>query len=559
MAPIAIDMRQTLSEEHEKARYRRFTGKLCRSLSPRLSSLFHSVKSVRAFDPQLSIMLERLRTVQFALGSGDWSNLHNDTHEIAGHLLSSRGAALHPRFDELLNVLHRDTNDGAIHKTSQSRCRRLRHFLLATTPRSDPLAIAEALFFVRPKTCTSRRNKSMNDRRRKILIRLLLFLKSDLSSFSLAVSCARELMVASLHDQFGYFPLRPVEALPIFEQVVSSDGTFLRAMNMEELRGIQGDINQAIRAMEPVSLTKEQGKHWSTLKSYMELISCVMDKKGGKSVFGTPELLEMILLIVDGYTLLRGRGVSRSWRETIDSTALLQRRLFLAEPISTEKPLSSQIDSGSWHPVSRLLVRPSSTPFDNNFRNGTKRVVIPRCLLRQPVHEKAMCRRMLFIYPPVKEFVLEIRGRPPTVLKNPEGIRFGEVLDRVRSFSLKQSELHLVHKDTGSRYDKREKLSRKRTRIERVFADMVLPEDLRGTHESPRCSWNIDMDVGFTERNHFTPDDYPFYGETRKHSCTNALVKSLSSPHHSWYNPFDLDVNLWSFQISHLDLGQAPV
>ena len=511
-----------------------------KSPSPRLSSLFHSVKSVRVFDPQLSIMMERLRTMQFIPRSGDRNTVHNDTQRITGYLLSSRAAASHLCFNELLSVLHRDTDDGAKHKTSQSRCRRLRHFLLVSTPRSHPLAIAEALFFVRPKTCTSRRNKSMNDRRRKILIRLLLFLKSDLSSFSLAVSCARELLVASLHKQFGYFPLRPAEALSILEQVVSGDGTFLRAMNMEELRGIQGDINQAIRATEPVDLMKEQGTRWSTLQSYKELISCVMDRKGGKSVFDIPELLVKILETVGGYTLLRGRSVSPSWRETIDSTASLQRRLFLAEPISTEESLSSPIDSRSWHPIPGLLVRLSSTPFEKNFRNDTKCVVIPRCLLRQSVREKAMCRRMFFIYPPVKEFVLEIPGRPPTVLKKPEGIRFGEVLDRVRSFWLKQSELLLVHKDTGSRYDNKENLFRKRTRIERVFADMVLPEDLRDIRESARCSWNIDMHVGLTKRTNLTPEDYPFSGDTRKHSRTYPLVESLSSPHHSWDNPFDL-------------------
>ena len=557
MAPIAIYLFcQPLSEEHEKARYSWFTcgGEsgisiglrnysgipLLKSPSPRLSSLFHSVKSVRAFDPQLSIMMERLRTMQFVLRSGDWSNLHNDTHRIARYLLSSRAAASHPRFDKFLNVLQsypcRDTDDGAIHKTSQSR-RRLRHFVLASTPRSHPLALTEALFFVRYKYRTPKRNKSMSDGYREILIRLLLFLRSDLSSFSLALSCARELVVTSMHEQSGYFPLRPVEALSIFVQVISGDSTFLRKLNMEELRGIQGDIDHTIRAMESVSLMKEQGTHWSTVQSYKELICSVMDRKGGKSVWATQELLEMILLTVGVYTLLRGRGVSRLWRDTIDSTAPLRRRLFLDEPISSEESLSTPFDSGSLHPIPSLLVRLSSTPFDDNFRNDTKRVVIPRCLLRQPVHEKAMCRRMFFIYPPVKEFVLEIRGRPPTVLKNPAGIRFSEVLDRVRSFSLKQSELYLVHKDTGSRYDNKENLSRKRTRIEQAFADMVLPEDLRGTHESARGSWNIDMHVGFTKRTNFTPEDYPFSGDTSKHSRTYPLIKP---PHHSWDNPFDL-------------------
>ena len=126
---------------------------------------------------------------------------------------------------------------------------------------------------------------------------------------------------------------------------------------------------------------------------------------------------------------------------------------------------------------------------------------------------------------PVTEFVLEIQGRPPIVLKNLGGITFGEVLDSMRPFWLKQSELYLVHKDTGSRYE--EKLSRKRTRIERVFADMVLPEDHRGTNESVRCSWNLGMHVGFTERNHFTPDDNPFAGKIKKRSYTKPLVKSL--------------------------------
>ena len=548
MASNAVHMfRQPLIEKYENPSYRWFilsdeiglpivlrTSRgllLTKSLSPRLSSLFHSVKSVRVFDPQLSIMMERLRTMQLLPRSGGWT-IHNYMHKVARGLLSSRAAASHPRTVELSNVLQGypcgDRDDRAVPTTSQKH-RRLRRFLLARTPRSHPLAIAEALFYVRPRNGASERSNSVGGRRRKILIRLMLFLSSDLSSFSLALSCAIESLVASLHERPGYFPLRPVEALSNFEKMCTRDSTFLRMMSMEELRGIQGGIDHAIRAMERVNSLQEQG----TLKSCMELVSHVMDKKGGKKVCETPELLEMILLKVeDEYRLLCARGVSRLWRETIDTTASLQRRLFLAQPILTETSLSSEIDSGSWHLVSSLLGR-SSTTFGNYLTNDIKSVVIPWCLLRQPVDEIAMCRRMFLIYPPVTEFILEPRGRPSTVLRNPEGIRFGEALDSMRPFWLKQSERH-VRKDTGSRY--KEKFSRKRTRIERVFADMVLPEDLHGTQESARCSWDSDLHVGLTRSNHFTPQDYPFSGSTRKRSPTTPPAELLSSPHH----PFDL-------------------
>ena len=221
-----------------------------------------------------------------------------------------------------------------------------------------------------------------------------------LSSFSLALSCAIESIVASLHERLGHFPLRPVEAVSILEETCSGDGTFLSMMSMEELRGIQDDIEYALRAMEQVNPLKEQGKHRFTLESCVKLVFHVMDKKGGMKVLNTPELLEMILLRVDDeYRLLCGRGVSRFWRATIDTTASLQRRLFLAQPISTEKSLSSEIDSGSSHVVPGLSGPSSSTMFDNYPTNDTKSVVIPRRLLRQPVDENAMCRRMFFIYP----------------------------------------------------------------------------------------------------------------------------------------------------------------
>ena len=56
---------------------------------------------------------------------------------------------------------------------------------------------------------------------------------------------------------------------------------------------------------------------------------------------------------------------------------------------------------------------------------------------------------MFFIYPSVEQFTFEVRGRPCTIRKNPEGIKFGEVLDMMRSVWLERSEKHLVYNDTS--------------------------------------------------------------------------------------------------------------
>ncbi|KAK4623603.1 hypothetical protein CLAFUW4_05464 [Fulvia fulva] len=165
-------------------------------------------------------------------------------------------------------------------------------------------------------------------------------------------------------------------------------------------------------------------------------------------VFGTPELLEHILLQLPPSDILRSQQVSRSWRDGVDGSVRIQRRLGLApsatgfyySPLERHFhhpsdympfPMLKYIAIDGWNPYERF---DTARPVTNEFKFGID------IKLDKAVHIGTRSQAMRLCQVPVKELFFEFsdygdRYREPVHMGydwvGPKDLTVGALLDEI--------------------------------------------------------------------------------------------------------------------------------
>ncbi len=168
-------------------------------------------------------------------------------------------------------------------------------------------------------------------------------------------------------------------------------------------------------------------------------------------VFGITELLETILRVSSASTIVRCRAVSRSWKITIEDSIILRREIFL-ETINTAPDIHQNSNNKDTQQVllNTLLFKP-----DDGEVNWDKFLAHPYGLSGQVFEFHAHLRHVLFVrhaaptslfhgmfltQPPVSSIRLCSRTTlfPISMgFKNIQGVKFGDVLRKIREKRLK--------------------------------------------------------------------------------------------------------------------------
>lgn len=244
--------------------------------------------------------------------------------------------------------------------------------------------------------------------------------------------------------------------------------------------------------------------------------SCPDQCLASRKLFETAELLELVLLRLDGISLLHIRGSSRHLQRAVDNTPSLRRKLFLDAPHQADNALVSEEECTTV--VCKLLRVASGSPWNSRsirfLRDDERCVNIPLRLVCRQVEATALCRKMFFLYPPVSTFTLH-PGSPTIIqLDNPEGIRFGEVLDALADHWRKQWGACRSHTTNVRRHTSLPSLqSFLQAKHVAIFGDRasLCPCMQSCGHIQPRhrAPYMEGVCVGATSQHRLTPEDYP--------------------------------------------------
>ena len=182
----------------------------------------------------------------------------------------------------------------------------------------------------------------------------------------------------------------------------------------------------------------------------------------------------------------------------------------------------------------------AAAPFPSFFCRQ-RYVVIPWSILRQPVGPGTLCRQMYFIYSPTNDFTLRISRTEPVRLDNPSGVRFGEVIDRLRSEWLQHCRTCQLRRKEEFNLESIAEVATDKRRLSMTVAKKVLsadPQDLETTdcyccslvHSNQlnfRASGVSGIAVGVVQSDCLTPADWLISAGPNQQEDTKLIVHGL--------------------------------